>query len=68
MKRQLTASIWKEGNWFIAQCVEIDIASQGTTEEEALANLREALELYFEPPMPTIAPHMRTVEIDISAA
>jgi predicted RNase H-like HicB family nuclease len=68
MKQQLTASIWKEDNWFIAQCVEIDIASQGTTEEEALANLREALELYFEPPMPTIAPHMRIVEIDIGAA
>lgn len=68
MKRQLAASIWKEGDWFIAQCIEVDIASQGPTEEEALANLREALELYFESPAPTIAPHMRAVEIDINAA
>jgi len=68
MKRQLTASIWQEGDWFVAQSVEIDVASQGSTEEEALANLREALELYFEPPMPTLAPQMRTLEIDISAA
>ncbi len=68
MKRQLTASVWKEDAWFIAQCVEVDVASQGATEDEALANLREALELYFEPPTPTIAPHMRTLEIEISAA
>ena len=36
---------WKENNWFIAQCLKVDVASQGETEEEALANLREALEL-----------------------
>lgn len=36
-----------------AQCLEIDLASQGETEEEALANLREALELHFEPPVAT---------------
>lgn len=45
-----TASIWQEDNWFIAQCLEVDIASQGESEEEALDNLTEALELYFEPP------------------
>ena len=57
MKRTLTASIWKEGDWFIAQCLEIDVASQGETEEEALANLREALELHLEPPNATTTPH-----------
>jgi predicted RNase H-like HicB family nuclease len=45
-----TASIWREDDWFVAQCLEIDVASQGETEDEALANLREALELYVEPP------------------
>jgi predicted RNase H-like HicB family nuclease len=30
--------------------LELDVASQGETEEEALANLKEALELHFEPP------------------
>ena len=36
----------------MAQCLDVDVASQGETEEEALTNLREALELYFEPPRP----------------
>jgi predicted RNase H-like HicB family nuclease len=30
------------------QCLEVDVASQGDTEEQALDNLREALELYLE--------------------
>lgn len=40
--------IWKEGKWFVARSLEIEVASQGRTEEEAASNLREALELYFE--------------------
>jgi len=44
-----TASVWKEGKWFVAQCLEADIASQGKNEAEALANLREALELHDQP-------------------
>ena len=40
--------VWKEGDYFVAQCLNIDISSFGTTKEEALANLQEALELYFE--------------------
>ncbi len=46
-----TASIWREDDWFIAQCLEVDVASQGESEEEALVNLGEALELHFEPPL-----------------
>ena len=45
----LTARVWREGDWYVAQCLDVDIASQGKTEDEALANLREALDLYFEP-------------------
>jgi predicted RNase H-like HicB family nuclease len=48
-EQTLTARIWREGRWFIAQCAEVDVASQGRTRGQALANLREALELYFEP-------------------
>ena len=51
MKRSFTATVSKEEDWYIAQCLEVDIASQGETEAEALANLREALELHFEPPI-----------------
>ena len=67
MKRAFTASIWQEGEWYVAQCLEVDVASQGETEEEALANLREALELYFEPPTPTYAPHIRSLEVETHA-
>jgi predicted RNase H-like HicB family nuclease len=68
MKQHLTASIWREGDWYIAQCLEVDVASQGQTEDEALTNLREALELYFEPPTPTITPHIRSLEVETGAA
>jgi predicted RNase H-like HicB family nuclease len=68
MKETFTAVVWQEGDWFVAQCREVDIASQGKTEEEALDNLREALELHFTPPVATITPQIRTVEIEISAA
>lgn len=49
MKKIFTANVWKEDQWFIAQCGEVDIASQDESEKEALANLCEALELHFEP-------------------
>jgi len=68
MKRTFTAVVWKEGDWFIAQCLEVDVASQGESEEGALANLREALELYFEEPRATVMPRVRQVEVDVSAA
>ena len=69
MKNQtFTASIWREDNWFIAQCLEVDIASQGESEKEALDNLVEALELYFEPPQPSFKPVIRKFEAKVSAA
>jgi predicted RNase H-like HicB family nuclease len=45
---QLNNAVWKEGDYFVAQCLNIDISSFGNTKEEALSNLQEALELYFE--------------------
>ena len=68
MKRPFTASVWQEGAWFVAQCLEVDVASQGQTVEEALANLREALELHFEPPHATLAPHLLIIEAEVGAA
>ncbi|MBZ5595120.1 MAG: type II toxin-antitoxin system HicB family antitoxin [Acidobacteriia bacterium] len=68
MKRPFAATVWREGNWYVSQCLEIDIASQGATEEEALENLREALELHFEPPQATRPPKLRTVEVEVGAA
>jgi predicted RNase H-like HicB family nuclease len=68
MKRTFTASVWQESNWFVAQCLEIDIASQGETETEALANLEEALSLHFEPPVATIIPQIKILQVEIDAA
>ena len=48
MTRQLTAIIEREDDDYVALCPELDIASQGTTVAEARANLKEALELFFE--------------------
>ena len=45
MKRAFAATVWREGDWYVSQCLEIDVASQGATEEDALAKLKEALEL-----------------------
>lgn len=68
MKQVFNASVWREDDWFVAQCLDVDVASQGETEEEALANLREALELHFEPPSPTARPEVRTIEVELGAA
>jgi predicted RNase H-like HicB family nuclease len=46
--RDLTARIDREGDWYVALCLEVDDASQGKSADEALANLREAVELHFE--------------------
>ena len=69
MKTQtFTASILREDDWFIAQCLEVDVASQGECEEEALVNLREALELYFEPPQPSLKPVIRKLKAEVRVA
>ncbi len=68
MKTQtFTASISQEGEMFIAQCLEIDIVSQGESEDDAINNLKEALELYLEPPRPTVIPKLRKFEVSINS-
>lgn len=47
-KLNLQNVIWKEGKYYIAQCLNVDISSFGKTKMEAIKNLKEALELYFE--------------------
>ena len=41
-------AVWKEGVYYVAQCLNIDISSFGNTREEALINLEEAINLYLE--------------------
>ena len=40
--------VYKEGKYYVAQCLNVDISSFGDIEQEALSNLQEALELYLE--------------------
>lgn len=68
MTRTFTASATLEEGWFVAQCLEIDVASQGESEQEAVANLKEAIELYVDPPTATSAPRRVPVEIKLGAA
>jgi len=67
MKRPSSATVWRAGDWFVSQCQEVDIASQGRT-EEAIENLREALQLHFEPPVAAHPPAVRQIEVEVGAA
>ena len=46
--KTFTAVIQKEEDMYVAKCAEVGTASQGATIEEAIANLKEATELYLE--------------------
>jgi predicted RNase H-like HicB family nuclease len=49
MKNQFTAYVQRDGEWFVATCPEVPEANgQGTTRDEALHSLAEAIELVFE--------------------
>ncbi|MDH4207710.1 MAG: type II toxin-antitoxin system HicB family antitoxin [Anaerolineae bacterium] len=43
-----SAVLHKEGDLYVAECPEVGTVSQGYTVEEAIANLKEATELYLE--------------------
>lgn len=61
-----TAAVTREDRWYVARCLEVEVTSQGTSVEEALANLKEALELYFQgEPLPDgiESPAIHKVEI-----
>ena len=47
-KLELKNVVWREGKYYVAQCLNVDISSFGRTKKDALDNLDEALELYFE--------------------
>ncbi len=71
MKRRFSASLWREGDWIVAQCLELDVASQGRSEVEAVANLKEALELQLQEPRASTTPsvwppRIRTVPVESS--
>ena len=48
MKINVTVVIQQEDNWYVAKCLENNIASQGHNIEDSINNLKEALQLYYE--------------------
>ena len=66
MKQTFTASVSREDSWYVAQCLEADVASQGEDEEKVLAKLKEALELHFEGPRATIVPSVQRIDVEVS--
>lgn len=67
--RTLTAVLHKEADLYVAECPEVGTVSQGYTIEEAVANLKEATELYLEEfPLPeTTRPFVTTFEAIVHA-
>ena len=64
----MTAAITHEAPWYVARCLEVEVTSQGETAEEALDNLREALELYVEDaPIPDLVEPPIIASVDIAA-
>ena len=49
-KIHLKSLVWKEGAYYVAQCLNVDVSSFGKTRKEALARVEDALALYFDTP------------------
>jgi predicted RNase H-like HicB family nuclease len=67
----LSAVIRKEKSMYVSWCPELDIASQGKSIEEAIANLKEAVELYLEDEdakLPEATPFLTTFEVTYAKA
>lgn len=63
---RLTAAVMPDGSLYVARCLEVEVTSQGTTVEESLTNLREALELYFEGEPATEFPAPIIAQLDVA--
>jgi predicted RNase H-like HicB family nuclease len=48
MTRNLKYVVYQEDRFYVSQCLNVDVASFGETIDEAVRNLKEAVELYFD--------------------
>jgi predicted RNase H-like HicB family nuclease len=69
---RLTAVVTREGDWYVARCLEIEAVSQGVTVEHALANLRDVVEIYLEeegapPALGPVPPLVTSIDVPIPA-
>ena len=58
--------IQKEENWYVAKCLDNNVASQGKTIEEAMKNLKEALELYIQDEEPIIPKEIYITTLEVA--
>lgn len=58
--------IQKEDDWYVAKCIDNNVASQGKSIEEALKNLKEAIELYYEDEEPIIPKQLLVTTLEVS--
>jgi predicted RNase H-like HicB family nuclease len=67
--KTFTAIIHKENNLYVAECPEVGTVSQGGTVEDAIANLKEATELYLEefPAQESFRPMLTTFDALVHA-
>jgi predicted RNase H-like HicB family nuclease len=66
MTKLFTVSIQKEDTWYIAKCLENSVASQGTTMDDAMNNLREALTLYYEDESMPVFPQTFVTALEVA--
>ncbi len=46
--REIDYVVWKEDKYFVSRCINVEVSSFGETIEEAISNLKEAVELYLD--------------------
>lgn len=60
---QINIALWKEEKYYVAECLNTNVSSFGETKEEAIKNVEEALELYFEDETSPYYVHIEDVNI-----
>ena len=58
--------VQKEENWYVAKCIDNSIASQGKSIEEALYNLKEAIELYYQDEKPIMPKQVLVTTVEVT--
>ena len=48
IKTSLKYVVYKEDNYYVSQCLDVDVSSFGDNNQDAIDNLNEAIQLYFE--------------------
>lgn len=66
MSLKYNVIIEQEENWYVAKCIDNNIASQGKTIEEALKNLKEAIELYLENEEPVMPKNVLITTLEVA--